>query len=106
VRALLGVLLIVLCAAAGSQSVAQSAGAQPPAALTVKGGVEREMRLSLDELKKLPSRANHDVRAVRDAAAPAPAQETTRHLVGCLIRDVLIVRGSSKRANSICGEAW
>ena len=55
----------------------------------MKGGVERELRLSVDELKKLPSHAIDDVRVVRDSAAPAPAQEMTRHLVGCLIREVL-----------------
>ncbi len=88
-RALLGVLLSVLCAAAGSQSLAPSVGAQPQAALTVKGSVERELRLSVDELKKLPSHAIDDVRVVRNSAAPAPAQEMTRRLVGCLLRDVL-----------------
>jgi len=91
-RALLGVLLIALCAAAGSQLWAQRAPT-PPVALTVKGGVERELRLSLDELKKLPRRTLDDVRVVRDPAAPvpapAPAKEMVRHLVGCLVRDVL-----------------
>jgi DMSO/TMAO reductase YedYZ molybdopterin-dependent catalytic subunit len=67
---------------------AQGAG-QATTTLTVKGSVEHEITLTVDELKRLPVQRVDDVRSVRDAAEAAPSLETTRHYVGCLLRDVL-----------------
>jgi len=73
--------------------LAASAFAQAPGAvttsLTVKGSVEREVTLSVDDLKRLPAQRIDDVRSVRDASGAAGASETSRHYVGCLLRDVL-----------------
>jgi DMSO/TMAO reductase YedYZ molybdopterin-dependent catalytic subunit len=44
-------------------------------ALTVKGSVEREVTLSIEDLKRLP--------------VQRPPSESARHYVGCLLRDVL-----------------
>jgi DMSO/TMAO reductase YedYZ molybdopterin-dependent catalytic subunit len=66
---------------------AQPAG-EVTATLTVKGNVERELTLSVDDLKGLPVRRVDDVRSVRDSAAAADS-EVARHYVGCLLRDVL-----------------
>ena len=66
---------------------AQPAG-QVTTMLTVKGNVERELTLSVDDLKALPVRRVDDVRSVRDSTAAADS-EVARHYVGCLLRDVL-----------------
>src|SRR5215470_3853958 len=57
--------------------------------LTVKGSVEREAVFSIDDLKRLPVQRVEDVRSVRDSGGAAPASETARRYVGCLLRDVL-----------------
>jgi DMSO/TMAO reductase YedYZ molybdopterin-dependent catalytic subunit len=57
-------------------------------ALTVKGSVEREVTLSVDDLKRLPVQRIDDVRSMRDSAGTSSA-ESARHYVGCLLRDVL-----------------
>ena len=57
--------------------------------LTVKGSVERELSLSVEDLKRLPVQRIDDLRSVRDAAGAATSSETTRHYTGCLLRDVL-----------------
>jgi len=77
-----------LLGAALSPLSAQPAG-NVTTALTVKGSVEHEMTLTVDELKRLPAQRIDDVRSVRDAAGAAPSPETARHYVGCLLRDVL-----------------
>jgi DMSO/TMAO reductase YedYZ molybdopterin-dependent catalytic subunit len=56
--------------------------------LAVKGSVEREITLSVDELKHLPVQRFEDVRSVREAAG-AEGAETARRYTGCLLRDVL-----------------
>lgn len=81
-------LALGLLGAALSPLSAQPAG-QVTTTLTVKGSVEHEMTLTVDELKRLPVQRVDDVRSVRDAAGAAPSSETTRHYVGCLLRDVL-----------------
>jgi DMSO/TMAO reductase YedYZ molybdopterin-dependent catalytic subunit len=58
-------------------------------ALTVKGSVQQEITLSVEDLKRLPVQRMDDVRSVRDAAGGASSHETARHYVGCLLRDVL-----------------
>ena len=73
--------------------LAASALAQAPGAvtttLTVKGSVEREITLSVDEMKRLQVQRIDDVRSVREASGTAGASESVRHYVGCLLRDVL-----------------
>jgi DMSO/TMAO reductase YedYZ molybdopterin-dependent catalytic subunit len=59
------------------------------ATLTVKGSVERELVLSIGELKQFPVHAVDDVRVVRDPAAATANPEVARRYSGCLIRDVL-----------------
>jgi DMSO/TMAO reductase YedYZ molybdopterin-dependent catalytic subunit len=59
------------------------------AALTVKGSVEREVTLSVDDLKRLPVQRIDDLRSVREAAGTAGSGENVRNYVGCLLRDVL-----------------
>jgi len=54
--------------------------------LTVKGSVEHEITLTVDDLKRLPVQRIEDVRSLRDGAANA---ETVRRYAGCLLRDVL-----------------
>jgi len=66
----------------------QTAGQVTPA-LTVKGSVEHEITLSLDELKALPVQRIDDTRSVRDASGASAPAETERHYAGCLLRDVL-----------------
>ena len=83
----LQVALLLVCLAA-VQALAQPQGAVTTS-LTVKGSVEREITLSVDDLKRLPVQRMDDVRSVRDASGAAPAAESARHYVGCLLRDVL-----------------
>jgi DMSO/TMAO reductase YedYZ molybdopterin-dependent catalytic subunit len=75
-------LFALFCGAALAQS------ALGGATLTVKGSVERELVLSIDELKRFPVHAVDDVRVVRDSAATT-SQEAGRRYTGCLLRDVL-----------------
>lgn len=57
--------------------------------LTVKGEVESELTLSVDDLKAISVRHVEDVRSVRDSAATTTAPEVVRHYSGCLLREVL-----------------
>jgi DMSO/TMAO reductase YedYZ molybdopterin-dependent catalytic subunit len=77
---------IGLLLAAGA--LAQAPG-QVTTSLTLRGSVEREVTLSLDDLKAFPVRRVEDARSVRDAPGVATPTESTRHYVGCLLRDVL-----------------
>jgi DMSO/TMAO reductase YedYZ molybdopterin-dependent catalytic subunit len=72
----------------GGLGLAQSSG-HATSVLTVKGNVEHEQTLSVDDLKSLPVRRVDDVRSVRDSAAAATDSEVARHYTGCLLRDVL-----------------
>ena len=67
---------------------AQPAG-QVTTTLTVKGNVERELTLSVNDLKGLPVRRVDDVRSVRDSGTSTPDPEAARRYTGCLLRDVL-----------------
>lgn len=67
---------------------AQPAG-QVTTTLIVKGNVERELTLSVEDLKGLPVRRVDDVRSVRDSAVAATNSEVVRRYAGCLLRDVL-----------------
>src|SRR5204862_6577418 len=58
-------------------------------ALIVKGNVDRELVLSIDELKRLPVQRTEDLRVVREQGATAGAQEMARRYPGCLLRGVL-----------------
>src|SRR5215813_6479408 len=80
--------LLLLACVAAAPALAQSQGAVTTS-LTVKGSFEREITLSVDDLKRLPVQRMDDVRSVRDASGAAPAAESARHYVGCLLRDVL-----------------
>ena len=81
-------LVAVLTYALFALAVAQVPG-MVTSSLTVKGSVEREIALSLDDLKRLPVQRIDDVRSVRDAGAGTQSSETARRYVGCLLRDVL-----------------
>ena len=74
-------------------SLAAAAFAQAPGAVTssiiVKGSVEHEIALSVDDLKRLPVQRIDDVRTVREASGATATSESARHYVGCLLRDVL-----------------
>jgi DMSO/TMAO reductase YedYZ molybdopterin-dependent catalytic subunit len=85
----LRLLLAAALLAASLQSTAVGAQPSAPDSLLVKGNVEREITLSLAELRGLPVQRVEDVRMVRDAAAPGSTSETTRRYTGCLLRDVL-----------------
>ena len=67
--------------------------AQPPGTvtttLTLRGSVEREITLSVDDLKRLPVQRIDDVRSVRDASGATDLTENARRYAGCLLRDVL-----------------
>jgi DMSO/TMAO reductase YedYZ molybdopterin-dependent catalytic subunit len=63
--------------------------AQAAAPLTVKGNVERELVLSIDDLKRFPVQRFEDRRTVRDTGTGTAAPETARRYTGCLLRDVL-----------------
>jgi len=80
--------LALLCWLFAAAAHSQAPG-QVTTALTVKGSVERELRLSVDDLKGLPVQRVDDVRSVRDSGGGALAAETVRHYTGCLLRDVL-----------------
>ena len=80
--------LVSICLLLAAGALAQ-APSQVTTALTIRGSVEREITLSLDDLKALPVRRVEDARSVRDTADAAPSTESTRHYVGCLLRDVL-----------------
>jgi len=79
---------LLLACLAWAQAFAQPQGVVTTS-LTVKGSVEREITLSVDDLKRLPVQRMDDVRSVRDASGAAPPAESARHYVGCLLRDVL-----------------
>src|SRR5215471_3985247 len=67
-----------------------SAAAEPASAtLTIKGSVEHELSLSIDDLKQLPVQRLEDVRLVREAGGSSSSPETARRYAGCLLRDVL-----------------
>jgi DMSO/TMAO reductase YedYZ molybdopterin-dependent catalytic subunit len=79
---------LLITAPQGLPALAQTPG-PGPSALTVKGNVERELVLSIDELKRLPVQRIEDLRVVREQGATAGAQEMARRYTGCLLRDVL-----------------
>ena len=57
--------------------------------MTVRGNVERELSLSIDDLKQLPVQHVEEARVVRDMGSTASATEAARRYTGCLLRDVL-----------------
>jgi len=59
------------------------------ATLTIKGSVERELNLSIGDLKQLPAQRLEDVRLVRETAGASSSTEIARRYTGCLLRDVL-----------------
>jgi len=88
-HALALVAFALLTLAQSLPTLAQTPGPGAPT-LTVKGNVERELTLSLDELKKFPAQRIEDVRVVREQGAKTGAQEEiARRYAGCLLRDVL-----------------
>ncbi len=87
-RAVTFVAAMLLMATPWSPAFAQAQGAGP-VALTVKGNVERELGLSIDELKRLPVQRIEDVRVVREQGATAAVPEVARRYTGVLLRDVL-----------------
>jgi DMSO/TMAO reductase YedYZ molybdopterin-dependent catalytic subunit len=82
-------LLVAALIAAAIQATPVNAQPAAPDSLVVKGNVERELTLSLADLRRLPVQRVEDVRVVRDAAASASASETAQRYTGCLLRDVL-----------------
>src|ERR1700751_2097299 len=81
--------LVVLVACAWlAPALAQTSG-PVTTTVTVKGSVQQEITLWVDDLKRLPIQPVEDMRTVRDAGAGASSSETVRHYVGCLLRDVL-----------------
>jgi len=79
---------LFLTATAWLPALAQSQG--PGAAtLTVKGNVEHELALSIDELKRLPAQRIEDVRVVREQGSTTTTPEAARRYTGVLLRDVL-----------------
>lgn len=88
VMTMLRLLATALACALVASALAQSPDAVTTA-LTVKGSVEREVTLSIDELRRLPVQRIDDLRSVREASGVASSTETARHYVGCLLRDVL-----------------
>ena len=84
---------LLLAATLFAATMAGSALAQPKGqvttALTVKGSVEREVTFSIEDLKSLPKLQVDETRTVHDPAEAKAPTETTRHYVGCLLRDVL-----------------
>jgi DMSO/TMAO reductase YedYZ molybdopterin-dependent catalytic subunit len=59
------------------------------AQLTVKGNVQHELVLSVDDLRQLPIQHLEDVRVVRESGAASAGPEVARRYTGCLMRDVL-----------------
>jgi len=59
------------------------------ATLTIKGSVERELNLSIGDLKQLPAQRLEDVRLVRETSGASSSTEMARRYTGCLLRDVL-----------------
>ena len=72
-------------------SVAVSAQPQGPGSttLSVRGNVERQLTLSIDDLKQLPVQRIEDVRVVRPTGSASTVPDVTRRYTGCLLRDVL-----------------
>jgi len=85
-----GLLLVTALFAAtmAGSALAQSKG-QVTTALTIKGSDEREITLSIEDLRVLPKLHVDETRTVHDPSEPKAPTETTRHYVGCLLRDVL-----------------
>jgi DMSO/TMAO reductase YedYZ molybdopterin-dependent catalytic subunit len=79
---------VVLLAVVAGSALAQSKG-QVTTSLTVKGSVEREITLSIDDLKSLPVQRVDDIRTVTETSGATAPAEVTSHYVGCLLRDVL-----------------
>jgi DMSO/TMAO reductase YedYZ molybdopterin-dependent catalytic subunit len=82
-------LLVLFLLLVGSQADRSWAGAaaEVTTAVVVRGNVEHELTLSIDDLKRFPVQRVDDVRGgPPDAAAGA---EVLRRYTGCLLRDVL-----------------
>lgn len=58
-------------------------------ALTVKGDVERELTLTVDDLKHFDMQRVDDVRSVRGGDEATAHSEVARRYAGCLLRDVI-----------------
>ena len=87
-RAVALVAFALLAATAWLPALAQPQG--PGAStLTVRGNVERELVLSIDELKRLPAQRIEDVRTVREQGSTTATPEVARRYAGVLLRDVL-----------------
>ncbi|HTR58122.1 MAG TPA: molybdopterin-dependent oxidoreductase [Casimicrobiaceae bacterium] len=84
-----GLAVVFLLASAWAASALADAPGAVTTALTVKGSVERELTLSVDDLKRLPVQRVDDVRSVREAGGAASSSQSARHYAGCLLRDVL-----------------
>jgi DMSO/TMAO reductase YedYZ molybdopterin-dependent catalytic subunit len=85
-----GAALVLASLAFAALPGASDAQVTAPSQLTVKGSVEREVVLSLADLRALPVQRIEDVRSVREAGTPGAAGgESVRRYTGCLLRDVL-----------------
>jgi DMSO/TMAO reductase YedYZ molybdopterin-dependent catalytic subunit len=80
-----GALLVLL---AGGPCWGQGAG-RVTTALSVKGGVEHDLTLTVDDLRRLPVHQVDDVRSLRDSGSSAGDAAVARRYTGCLLRDVL-----------------
>jgi DMSO/TMAO reductase YedYZ molybdopterin-dependent catalytic subunit len=77
-----------------------------PTTLAVRGNVERQLTLSIDDLRQLPVQRIEDVRVVRPTGSASSVPEVTRSYTGCLLRDVLerakpVERNRLDRRNSV-----
>lgn len=79
--------LLTVCALA-ERSWAEAPGPVTNA-LIVKGNVERELTLSVDDLKRLRVQRVEDVRGAGGPTAAPTAAGDARPYTGCLLRDVL-----------------
>jgi len=67
---------------------AQGAG-RVTTTLSVKGGLEPELTLTVDDLRRLPVHQVDDVRSIRDSGSSTGDAAVARRYTGCLLRDVL-----------------
>lgn len=84
---LLALFLLLVCSPVG-RGWADGPG-RLTTTVTVKGDVEHELILSVDDLKRLPVQRGDDFRSRNDADGMSTSPAVVRHYTGCLLRDVL-----------------
>lgn len=82
------VLWLLMSCSAADRSWADATG-RLTTAVTVKGDIEHELVLSVDDLRRLPVQRSDDTRSRSGPDSASTGTDAVRHYTGCLLRDVL-----------------